>query len=566
MRKYEISLKGNILISILAVVSLLSAGMMAISFYYMQSLQKHIYESSRTELVNSMKTLDQELQNISFWLSSQAVGNSNNANFAAQTKGNAAAERAKTQIGQNLQSALAAYPIADGMICTLSGTSVWVLDFQSGTSTYHERVAVRDYVIANAENLPAGGKWRVCEIGDETFLLCMAEFRGVCYTAWTSWNTLMNEIGADQAAEYKISFVTEDGEAAGQARGTLDIPQKAAEQLTEVSRHRYLITECYSAEGDFGLLRLDDRRQILGVFYVLPWIILGGVSLVTVIGLLVILHSLNYTVFAPVARMEKGIKQIEKGNLEVRIENRNSSPEIGHLVDSFNEMTAQIQNLRIRVYEDQLEHQRQELDYLQLQLEPHFYLNALNLINMMAQVGDTELIQQLTQNLSEYLRYVVSARKQTVSLQQELTHVGHYLKIMEIRLGADTFQYHCETEESLLIASLLPLTLQTLVENSLKYAFSLDRQTIVEVSAKQEGGDMVLRVWDNGPGYPEEYLKRFQAAQEDDGKAEKDGHKHIGLFNLRLRLRYLYAERASFVIFNRQEGGACTVIRIPLKG
>ena len=50
------------------------------------------------------------------------------------------------------------------------------------------------------------------------------------------------------------------------------------------------------------------------------------------------------------------------------------------------------------------------LDYMSLQIEPHFYLNALNLINTMAQMQDTELIEKMTENLSLYFRYITSSR------------------------------------------------------------------------------------------------------------------------------------------------------------
>ena len=63
-------------------------------------------------------------------------------------------------------------------------------------------------------------------------------------------------------------------------------------------------------------------------------------------------------------------------------------------------MASQIRTLKIQAYEDALEKQKLELDYMQLQIEPHFYLNALNLINTMAQAEDVELIGELTENLS----------------------------------------------------------------------------------------------------------------------------------------------------------------------
>ena len=60
--------------------------------------------------------------------------------------------------------------------------------------------------------------------------------------------------------------------------------------------------------------------------------------LVLGVGIPFIIHILNKSIFAPVDKILNGITEVEKGNLSVRIENQNSSKEMEHLIDSFNEM------------------------------------------------------------------------------------------------------------------------------------------------------------------------------------------------------------------------------------
>ena len=103
-------------------------------------------------------------------------------------------------------------------------------------------------------------------------------------------------------------------------------------------------------------------------------------------------------------------------------------------------MVSQIEELKIQNYEEKVEKQKLMLDYMTIQIEPHFYLNALNLINTMAQMQDTELIQKMTENLSLYLRYIAGSRNKTVTILQELEHIRHYMNIMEIRFG-ECFHY-----------------------------------------------------------------------------------------------------------------------------
>lgn len=271
-------------------------------------------------------------------------------------------------------------------------------------------------------------------------------------------------------------------------------------------------------------------------------------------GIPCIIHILNKSVFNPVDRMESGIREVEGGNLTAQIENLKSSREMEHLIRSFNEMILQVRDMKIQTYEESLERQKLELDYLNLQIEPHFYLNALNVINVTAQVGDTKLIYQMTKNLSQYMRYLMGSRKELVTLQEEIEHVGHYLNIMEIRLG-ENFSYKEQIEENLLTLQIPPLMIQTLVENSVKYAFDVYKETIVEVHAERNGTGFRICVMDNGEGYPSEYLERYNNNLEPEGN-------HIGIMNLRSRLHMIFGEKASIRIFNREPQGACTEIII----
>lgn len=91
--------------------------------------------------------------------------------------------------------------------------------------------------------------------------------------------------------------------------------------------------------------------------------------------------------------------------MSVKIPTDESSTEMKHLIASFNNMVSQIGELKIRNYEEKMEYQKLMLDYMSLQIEPHFYLNALNLINTMAQMQDTELIEKMTENLSVFSLY-----------------------------------------------------------------------------------------------------------------------------------------------------------------
>ena len=320
------------------------------------------------------------------------------------------------------------------------------------------------------------------------------------------------------------------------------------------ARGKTILISLESAAGDFRMMNAVDRREMLGPFYIIR--IAGIVAFFVFLFVLApfLIGFLNKSIFFPIHRMEQGISRVEKGDLEVRIENKKSSRELSHLIDSFNSMVEQIKTLKIQSYEDELEKQDLQLNYLQLQIEPHFYLNALNLINTMAQMGDCAMIRELTENLSLYLRYIVSTRSGCTTIRQEMDHIGHYLKIMEIRFG-DSFQYMEEIDERVMDKKIPPLLIQMLVENSMKYAFDIYGNTQIRLKVSQECQDVVIVVEDNGSGYPKEILNCFEGGIQPEGN-------QIGLWNIRMRLEHMYRNRTSFQISNIEPQGARTEIRI----
>lgn len=75
----------------------------------------------------------------------------------------------------------------------------------------------------------------------------------------------------------------------------------------------------------------------------------------------------------------------------------------------FNRMADQIKKLKIDVYEEQLNKQRAELKHLQLQINPHFFLNSLNIIYSFTFTGQYDLIQKMSLYLMRYFAICLKA-------------------------------------------------------------------------------------------------------------------------------------------------------------
>lgn len=279
------------------------------------------------------------------------------------------------------------------------------------------------------------------------------------------------------------------------------------------------------------------------------------------VGILLIINSLkfqNEKIFNPLSRLKHAMEQFSVGNTEVRLTEYPSNNEIKVLFETFNHMAEQIMNLKINVYEAELEKQKISNQFFRLQVQPHFYTNVLNLIYNLAEVQNYKSIQELSFYMSGYFRYLLASKENYVRLKQELACVEQYTHIQKIRYRDHLkIQIMCDVESDLQMIP--PLLIQTFIENSIQHNIMMVSELLVTVSIKSERETLRIQVADTGVGFQKELLERINAGED----IEEDG-KHIGIVNIKSRLRLLYGDLARIGIENGEKG-AVIYINIPEK-
>lgn len=329
------------------------------------------------------------------------------------------------------------------------------------------------------------------------------------------------------------------------------------------NKTKYLIVGDKSAKGDFNLIALIQDSSILEK---LPYL-QKGITFISLILLLlfpVCLLLLRKIILVPLKRMLIAMKQIQGGNLEVRIEPYDTSEEFKIVNDTFNTMIEQIHDLKISVYEEKINRQKSELQHLQLQINPHFFLNSLNIIHTLARGKNYELIQEMTLCLIQYFRYMFKSNLTFVSLKDELKHVRNYIRIQELRFPK-SFSYEINAPEYLLDTLIPPLIIHTFVENSIKYAVSLDEPVTLRVDIELIEDRSIepcfrIIIQDNGKGYTKEVLDKLNSGN----RVVDEQGEHIGIWNVQQRLYLLYRGHAKLVLGNTEPHGATAEIILPM--
>jgi len=215
-------------------------------------------------------------------------------------------------------------------------------------------------------------------------------------------------------------------------------------------------------------------------------------------------------------------------------------------------------------YRDQLERKRRELQDKETEreralklasearlaavssrLHPHFLFNALNSISALIR-EDPARAERLLERFAALLRYSLDAHGgDLVPLAGEMKVVADYLEIEKARF-AERLHYQIDCPPDLDSCEVPPFSIQTLVENSVKYAVGPRREgAAIQVAVARRDGRLVVEVADDGPGFSPEAMAA--------------GH---GLDNLHARLTSLFGAEAALDIA-RREGRTVVAFTVP---
>ena len=288
------------------------------------------------------------------------------------------------------------------------------------------------------------------------------------------------------------------------------------------------------------------------------------VVLISALFVMCILFVVRYYqhLMAPLKTFVEGISNMEEEQM-LNEDGKNNVLELEVVSDRFRGLLRKIQSLKIAIYEKELSEKKAELEYMQEQIRPHFFLNCLSLIHGMADKSAEKDIVYITKVLSEYIRYNYQESGKERRLQDEIEHVKKYMEIQKLRYGEEAFRFEVIQEEVGEEVTIPALVLQTLVENAVVHGVNLDHLVEISLYVTMENynGEEYLYVCvsDTGRGFSEEVLK----ALAEDIPIVYGGRKHIGLQNVRRRLELLYGQKAELSVQNMGEHcGAVVEVRI----
>ena len=436
---------------------------------------------------------------------------------------------------------------------------VYAFDSQS-RDTYLTRLqfpAVAMDIIQSAGNSTGSG-WFIRDLDDHSYVIYLQYADGICCGSWLNTETVLHGMPEALQGNRMVCQVTDksgnllagSATASGSPRFHLPLFSPIVLQADVNSIPLRLQVFC---PASYFLSGISPVLFLLLISTLLAFITIP-------------LHNrlIRQTVRIPLDSVTFSIRSYEADQSDYVPSDEYMPDEVIRINHALYRMYHEIHSLRISKYENELKLKDVHLRYLQHQVKPHFIINVLNEISILAQLGQTERITEAITYLSHYTRFLLNTSIRMVPLEYEVQQLENYLALQELRYP-EQFSVHIDIPHELDSCQIPILTLQTILENAFKYAIRPDRILKITITAaemvKEEGGETFvnLTVSDNGPGFPADYLQHFA----DADRYLSDG-SHIGLNNICSRLQLEYPVGAGMQVHNDEvSGGAVVTLQFP---
>lgn len=575
--KKKASLRFRLIVGFLAVTVPLFCLLIYINYYAMDVVRNQVGQSTKNMLSMYMNEIDRTLEDGENYIYNYIAKNSDLTTYATSELGSANYFFAKVRTQNQMVADMSSFEHVN-MIFVYSPDNDELLStvYRGGDVTDYEDAssALREFLSRQNDASLAEKKWKVIQYNGQSAIVRLVKTDyGQVMGIWIDMNRLMVPfLYLDIGESGQAMFVSEDGTILTDTSigeivqgNKLLLPSLSEPYSVLEGETDYIIVATKSKFSDVYLSLLVPESQLLQqlpyfqrLIYLIP---LAGAAVLSIY-----LLFLRNTLLKPMSDLIKGMRQIKRGELRARLGNEKSK-EFSIINDTFNDMAAEIQDLKINVYEEQIRTQKAELKHLQAQINPHFLLNAINIIYNLAELNKNDLIKRMSTHISKYFRFVTRTNVSFVSVANELEHIESYLEIQRLRFP-NYLKFELSVEQGLEQAAIPPLLIQPFVENAIKHGFEMSEEPFqIEVhlrwgsSEAEENPAYEIIILDNGRGISEEQL----AELNDDHSFLYSGEGNLGIWNVRQRLKLQFGAAAQMMISPGEPKGTCIKLMIPFR-
>jgi sensor histidine kinase YesM len=299
-------------------------------------------------------------------------------------------------------------------------------------------------------------------------------------------------------------------------------------------------------------------------------------SLVLAVLVIVFVEILNRRIVGDIGRLSLASEKLSQNEFEGEPIEPSKFEELDKVINTFNQMQKSI-HLYITELEHTAEIERElsnekflslekdqllresQLHSFQMQINPHFLFNSLNIVNRMALKDRNERIIEFISAMSKILRYGLESEGELVSISKEFEILQSYIHIQKVRFG-ERITFELPDLAEIPDGFCPPMILQPLVENAITHGLR-DRENggILKIDLEMTDDMLKIVILDNGKGISPGVMY----ASLTGNIVSHDSKKSIGISNIAKRLQLYFNQPNLLRFFPIQEGGTEVHILLP---
>lgn len=584
LKKQRHSIRFRMVMLVMFTMAVLVVFLVINNVYAIFVVRNNAYEANAGMLELFMTHIDDAFDSMDkYWIGLQ---DSNDVPVLVYSGSRVDFYTAKARLTSDMASTIQSYNYIDDLFIYISqpmecdnGESVERQYFDAAKYELDssERNGIKRMIISYIDQMSDGkvsGDWECMEWNKEFYLVRILRYRNIYMGGCVNVKRLlesMEDAGFDEPTY--LTYYKNNGEEFGnilpEMSGSLKITQECSQFTQKIGNNDFLVISQPSRCGDYSLVALVREQTIIEGLGLLQKIIIAlGICLILFMGFFT--AAIRRWILRPVRKIYMAMNRLKNGDLSVRLSCEVTPCREFDLVnETFDHMIENIKTLKIDVYEEkvrhqktQLRYQKAELQYMKLQINPHFYINCLNIIHNLSIMGKNDLVREMTTYLGNHLRYTMEGT--TVdALYKEINYVENYLRIQELRFPGSLTAF-IEIAPDVRDVPVPPLIVQTFVENTVKYQVVAGEHTEIYIVAYRcdapEDERITIEIWDSGEGFSKEILEKLNSGN----RITDERGEHYGICNVVSRLHLIYKGMEKIVFDNHWEtGGAFILIELP---
>lgn len=244
----------------------------------------------------------------------------------------------------------------------------------------------------------------------------------------------------------------------------------------------------------------------------------------------------------------------------------NSSKELSYIKSKISDLYQHNSQNEILLSKKMIALKNSQLVALQTQINPHFILNSLNVINLMLmQRGELHSdVTKAVSLLAEVISNILSSKDYIISIDREIYYIKKYIDFVQIKFG-NNFNVEWNIDPCCLHCKTVKFILQPIIENSVEHGFAglTDRKALIKISVLSKGDNIEFIITDNGKGMTPEKRNEIELSLTD---ANLFNDKNMAIINVHKRIQIVFgSDYGCNILYSNNTGTSIKLITPFLK-